>query len=183
MRSGLGSRFLIGARLVARVTHRSRAGRPREISIFGVPACARCTAIVVGVAAGASVATAWPPPAWVLLACVPAGLDAVVEKLLGRGHRPRLLVATNALAGFAVGGVLVALSLRHGPLVTVAVLLVPRPLLRLSAPWQRRRPPRPPRPARPPRVARAPRAAGPAQHGVASCGSAGTTIGGGVAAA
>lgn len=139
MRSVLGSRTRVGARLVARLTHRSRAGGAREIRLWGVPACARCTSIVLGVTAGALVATIWSAPAWIVVACVPAGLDVVAEKLLGLGHRPRLLAATNALAGWALGALLVAIALRHRVLVAPMLLAAPRVALALSAPLRRRR--------------------------------------------
>ena len=123
-------RSSLGCRLVSLLTHRSRAGSRREVALWGVPACARCTSLVLGGAVGAAVATVWLPPVGVVVAGLPAVVEAGAEKLLGWGHRPRLLVGLNALAGWALGGALVTIATAHGLAVTLVLLAAVRLLLR-----------------------------------------------------
>lgn len=126
---GTPDRGTLGARLVEAVAHRSRAGPEREVTIWGVPACARCMSLGLGAIVGGLVVNMWLPPWWLVVGVVPAWVDAVAEKTFGAGHRPRLLVVANALGGAVLGGTLIALARAHGELVVSLALVAARVLL------------------------------------------------------
>lgn len=112
------------------MVHRSPAGVEREIVVGGVPVCARCAAIWIGVATGFLVGAVATLPWWLLvLACLPAVGDALSEKRLGGPHRPRLLVASNALAGMATSIAFLSLLRGYGPVAAVLALGVARVVL------------------------------------------------------
>lgn len=112
----------VAARVTELVTHRSPYGPSREASLFGWPVCARCSALVAGVAVGAVVAVIRQPTAWWLPLAAPALTDAVLEKLLHRRLRRQRLIVANALAGVAVGGSLVMVSSERGVWALALVL-------------------------------------------------------------
>ena len=115
-----------GGALIDRVVHRSSAGPEREITVFGRPACARCTALFIGFCAGQLLGLIAGLPWSVVLLALPALLDAAWEKRLG-GHLHRgRLVLVNLLAGLGGGAAFGLLVARGHVLVAVGLISVAR---------------------------------------------------------
>jgi hypothetical protein len=99
------------------VVHRSPAGPHREVRFLGASVCARCAAVMGGLVIGIALAPMLSIPIGVaVLLATPAVADAVMEKVLGRGHAPRRLLCANALLGVATALALAAVVRAWGPL-------------------------------------------------------------------